>query len=639
VFHFSVCFISLTIRNRLTYLFVCLLLCITTSAQIRFFYNEEQYTVNAEAVRFYVDSSVDRTIGRFEHIRQHLQPLGNNTVNLSYQNEQLWLQIPLRSIDERNSLKNIMVRNPHVNYLQAWIFHGNRLIKAFNATGDHEPFETRTLRYADFVFPVPVENRDSLTFVFLIDKRNEQLNIPIHFVTENGFASYNRRKNLLAGLITGMGSFLFLFSFFLFYAMREKLYVYYALYILMVFFYIFSDYGYSFMYFFPKHPFPADFTRPLAISLASPLYMMFALTLLNVKQHLPGDDKWARRYLVLYIASLTISIFLMPETGLVRMVLVWLMQIYQNITAVFMLIIAIRAVRRKVPYAGFIIATSLVLLLSFFVFMQFVSGFIADTFLTRNMMNIGFTTEISILAFVLTLRFKQYKEQSEQLLRRANLQQEQIFKSISDYQEKEMQRYSSLLHDSVGARLSAIRFNLESLNLKTADVKLGKSIADIGELANDVRQYSHSLSPVLLQKKGLVGAVREIVDSVNDSKEIYIQFESIGSLQKVSFRYELMVYNILQELIQNILKHAQASEVIIQLILEKELIYLFVEDNGKGFNRLSIKEGLGFSQIQQLVTFVKGSLTIDAGEGNGCKVTLEFPVLPDEANQPHPFSR
>jgi signal transduction histidine kinase len=475
--------------------------------------------------------------------------------------------------------------------------------------------------------------------VFLIDKRNEQLNIPIHFVTENGFASYNRRKNLLAGLITGMGSFLFLFSFFLFYAMREKLYVYYALYILMVFFYIFSDYGYSFMYFFPKHPFPADFTRPLAISLASPLYMMFALTLLNVKQHLPGDDKWARRYLVLYIASLTISIFLMPETGLVRMVLVWLMQIYQNITAVFMLIIAIRAVRRKVPYAGFIIATSLVLLLSFFVFMQFVSGFIADTFLTRNMMNIGFTTEISILAFVLTLRFKQYKEQSEQLLRRANLQQEQIFKSISDYQEKEMQRYSSLLHDSVGARLSAIRFNLESLNLKTADVKLGKSIADIGELANDVRQYSHSLSPVLLQKKGLVGSVREIVDSVNDSKEIYIQFESIGSLQKVSFRYELMVYNILQELIQNILKHAQASEVIIQLILEKELIYLFVEDNGKGFNRLSIKEGLGFSQIQQLVTFVKGSLTIDAGEGNGCKVTLEFPVLPDEANQPHPFSR
>ncbi len=615
-----------------------MLLCFTTSAQIRFFYNEETYTPDAAAIRFYADSSVDRTIGRFEHIRQRMQPLGNNTVNLSYRNEQLWLQIPLSSVTAKDALKNIMVRNPHVNYLQAWIFKGDHLIKTFNATGDHQLFESRTLRYADFVFPVPTDNHDSLTFLFLIDKRNEQLNIPVHFVTDNGFASYNRRKNLLAGLITGMGLFLFLFSFFLFYTMREKLYVYYALYILMVFFYIFSDYGYSFMYFFPNHPFPADFTRPLAISLASPLYMMFALTLLNVKQHLPGDNKWARRYIVLYLLSLIISIFLMPETGLVRMVLVWLMQIYQNITAVFMLIIAIRAVRRRVPYAGFIIATSLVLLTSFFIFMQFVSGYIADSFLTRNMMNIGFTTEISILAFVLTLRFKQYKEQSEQLLRTANLQQEQIFQNISNYQEKEMQRYSSMLHDSVGARLSAIRLNLESLSNKIPEAQLSKSIADIGELANDVRQFSHNLSPVLLQKKGLVGAVKEITDGVNESKGIYIQFESIGSLQKVSFRYELMVYNILQELIQNILKHAQASEVIIQLILEKELIYLFVEDNGKGFNPLFIKEGLGFSQIQQLVTFVKGSLTIDVKEGSGCKVTLEFPVLPDEANQPHPFS-
>ncbi|MFY7839210.1 MAG: sensor histidine kinase, partial [Lacibacter sp.] len=149
-----------------------------------------------------------------------------------------------------------------------------------------------------------------------------------------------------------------------------------------------------------------------------------------------------------------------------------------------------------------------------------------------------------------------------------------------------------------------------------------------------VRQFSHTLSPVLLQKKGLVAAIKEITDGVNDSKALYIQFESIGSLQKVSFRYELMVYNILQELIQNILKHAQASEVIIQLILENELVYLFVEDNGKGFNHSSIKEGLGFSQIQQLVTFVKGSLTIDAKEGHGCKVTLEFPVLPDETNHP-----
>lgn len=566
-----------------------------------------------------------------------MQPLGDNNVNLSYKNELLWLRVPLTAIPITAGLTDIMIRNPHINYVQAWVLQGDRIIQSFPATGDHYPFNSRTLYHADFVFPVPLSNRSQLSFLFLIDKRNEQLNIPVHFLTENGFASYNRRKNLLAGLMTGMGLFLFLFSLFLYYTMRERLYVYYSLYILMVFFYIFSDYGYSFMYLFPSHPFPADFTRPMAISLASPLYMLFALNLLKIKQQLPRHYKWAIRYLQVYFIILIASLFLMPETGVVRMVLVWIMQIYQNMTAVFMLVIAIVGVRNRIPYAGYIVATSIVLLLSFFIFMQFLSGYLPDTFFTRNMMNIGFATEVSLLAFVLTLRFKQYKEQSEQFLRNTNVQQEQIFKSISDYQEKEMQRYSSMLHDTVGARLSAIRLNLESMKQADETVnRLQQSIIELGELATDVRQFSHTLSPVLLQKKGLVGAIEEIVEGINQSKRLYIQFESIGSLQKVSFRYELLLYNIIQELIQNSIKHAEATELIIQIILEKELIYLFVEDNGKGFHPLYIKEGLGFSQIKQLVTFVQGTLAIDSHVEKGCRITIEFPVLPDETNHPTP---
>ena len=602
-----------------------------------FFSNENKININGSLLRFYIDSSTNRTRQQYEQIKGQLQPIGENKINLSYKNEMLWLQIPLTALPDITDLENIMIRNPHINYLQAWVLRNDSIIQSFAATGDHLPFSSRTLYHADFVFPIPHSNRNELSFLFLIDKRNEQLNIPVHFVTENGFASYNRRKNLLAGLMTGMGLFLFLFSFFLFYSMRERLYVYYSLYILMVFFYIFSDYGYSFMYLFPNHPFPADFTRPMAISLASPLYMMFALSLLSVKQQLPAYYKWAVRYLILYMSSLVISLFLMPDTGIIRMILVWLMQIYQTLTAFFMLFIAIAAFRKKIPYAGYVVGTSIVLLLSFFIFMQFVSGFILDTFLTRNMMNIGFTLEISILAFVLTLRFRQYKEQSEQLLRTTNLQQEQIFKSISDYQEKEMQRYSSMLHDTVGARLSAIRLNLESIKKNNnAASGLEQSITDLGELATDVRQFSHTLSPVLLQKKGLVAAIEEIVAGINQSGQLYIQFESIGTLQKVSFRYELLLYNIMQELIQNIIKHAGATEVIIQVILEKELIYLFVEDNGHGFDPLFIKEGLGFSQIKQLVTFVQGTLAIDSLVEKGCRITIEFPVLPDEANHPTP---
>lgn len=396
------------------------------------------------------------------------------------------------------------------------------------------------------------------------------------------------------------------------------------------------------MYFFPNHPFPADFTRPMAISLATPVYMLFTLNLLNVRKLLPLHYKWSIRYLAVYFIMLATAIFLMPDTGPFRSILVWIMQIYQNLSAAWMIVIAVTGIRKKIPYSAYILSSAIILLLSFFFFMQYLSGYITDTIVTRNMMNIGFTSEICLLAFVLTLRFKNYKEQSEQLLRTTNLQQEQIFKTISDYQGKEMQRYSSMLHDSVGAQLSAIRLNLESVRHNQTNPliheKLEQSINNVSRLADDVRQFSHTLSPVLLQQKGLVEAVKEITAGVNKSSALYIQFESIGSLQQVSFRYELLIYNILQELIQNIIKHAGASEAIIQLMLEKELISVFVEDNGIGFDQTLKQDGLGFSQIKQLVTFVKGTLSIQSAINKGCTVSIEFPVLTDETNQPHPYS-
>lgn len=612
------------------------------NAQIAFFYNNNKAEVHLKAISYYTDSSQTRNWQRYQQINDQLIPLSHSKVNLSYENKMLWLLIPFSAIDSITSFRYLMVRNPHINYLGAWLLKGDSLAQEFPLSGDRFVFKQRAVIHADYIYHLPPKEQQQFSILLLIDKRNEQLNIPVHFFTEDGFLIYNRTKNLLTGLIMGIGLFLILFSFFLYVQMKERLYIYYAIYIALVFFYIFSDYGYSFMYFFPEHPFISDFTRPMAISFATPVYMLFALNLLNIRKLLPVYYKWSLRYLVVYFILLVTAIFLMSNTGPFRSILVWVMQIYQNLSAVWMIIIAVAGIRKKIPYSVYIIFSALTLLFSFFFFMQFLSGYIADTIITRNMMNFGFAAEICILAYVLTLRFKKYKEQSEQLLRTSNLQQEQIFKSISDYQQKEMQRYSSMLHDSVGAQLSAIRLNLETIqhkqNKEQNNDSLIRSIADVSRLANDVRQFSHSLSPVLLQKKGLVEAIKETIEGINKNEGLYIQFESIGSLQKTSFRYELLIYNILQELIQNILKHAQATEAIIQLILEKEMISVFVEDNGKGFEKNFTEDGLGFSQIKQLITFVNGSFIISSTANKGCTVSIEFPLIPhDEEYHPAPL--
>jgi len=182
--------------------------------------------------------------------------------------------------------------------------------------------------------------------------------------------------------------------------------------------YIISDYGLLFMYLFPNFYQIADFTRPLAISFAAPLYALFCIQLLAIKQHMPVAYKWAMRYLFLYLMILVCGMVLMKSYGPLRIVLLWQMQIFQNLNTLLALTLAIMGIRKKLPYSIYIVVSSSVLIVCFLLFMNLMSGYLTDTFFTRNLMNIGFTVEISILAFVLTLRFRAYKEKSEALLLR-----------------------------------------------------------------------------------------------------------------------------------------------------------------------------------------------------------------------------
>jgi signal transduction histidine kinase len=473
----------------------------------------------------------------------------------------------------------------------------------------------------------------------MADKRNELINIPIYLLSDDGLLHYIQTKNWIAGLFIGISFFLFLFNLFLYLNMRDRLYIYYGIYITLGFMYIFSDMGFTFMYFFPDNPLLSDYTRPISITLATPVYLLFTMELLETRKHFPVSYKWMLRLLLGYVFLLIASVPLAPNTGSIRVVLSGISYVVLNTLLIANLLIGWKSLRKKISYSIYIIIASVVLMILLILFSLFLSGGLPDTFFNRNMMRIAITSEIGILTLVLSHRFKKYKITSEALLRQVNEQQVQIFARVSDYQEKELQRLSSLLHDSVGARLSALRFNLEKADIGISENKqVGKAINEINELANEVRRFSHDLSPVLLQKNGLGYAIEQFLHPINETGKLSIQFETIGSQHRIPFRYELLVFNLIQELVQNIIKHANASEAIIQLVLEDGLVSIYVEDNGIGFNKEKIKEGLGFIQIKQLVTFVNGSIQMDAAAGKGSRISIEFTTIPDDSTYPDSHS-
>jgi signal transduction histidine kinase len=179
----------------------------------------------------------------------------------------------------------------------------------------------------------------------------------------------------------------------------------------------------------------------------------------------------------------------------------------------------------------------------------------------------------------------------------------------------------------LGGYLFSVRKKLEKAQqTEHPNELLEKAEREIIQLSKEVRSYSHEFSPLLFQRKGLLQSLEELVEKIHQDQHLEIQFEKLGSLQHVPYRYELLVYTMVQELLQNILKHAMAKKAILQIILEPDSISIYVEDDGIGFLKTEMEPGLGYTQIHQLITFLRGNIQMNTSPQKGVIVSIEIPI-------------
>jgi signal transduction histidine kinase len=230
--------------------------------------------------------------------------------------------------------------------------------------------------------------------------------------------------------------------------------------------------------------------------------------------------------------------------------------------------------------------------------------------------------EAILVALLLAWRYKLYKEDAEMLLKENIEQQEQIFIETAAWQEKEMQRISSLLHDTVGANLGFLRLEMDNMTLTTEGRnKIAEHITRIG---NEVRSMSHSFSPLILMEKGLFVAIADMVNLIKINSNIDLQFEWIGKQKQIGLQYEIIIYRITQEILQNLLKHANAKTAFLQIMLEQNLISIYAEDDGIGLKNNELKNGVGLKSIENLVKVLKGSFWVESKAQEGFSISIEF---------------
>lgn len=243
---------------------------------------------------------------------------------------------------------------------------------------------------------------------------------------------------------------------------------------------------------------------------------------------------------------------------------------------------------------------------------------------------------LSIALFVVITHNLRQKSKKEQILAQKNkelhlqkiqeienLTQLKILNAILEGQEKERERIARDLHDSLGGTLSALQLQFQNM---TSDED-HQNIEDLlGKACTEVREISHNMMPVSLKKLGLHHAIQDYVNHINASKQMVVDFYSFGEMKPFSPTTRLNIFRLIQEGVNNAVKHANAAAILIQLIYKKNQLSILIEDDGKGFDFSKTKNSFGLKNMQNRIAFLGSTLTIDSAIGRGTTLMFEVNV-------------
>jgi two-component system, NarL family, sensor kinase len=210
--------------------------------------------------------------------------------------------------------------------------------------------------------------------------------------------------------------------------------------------------------------------------------------------------------------------------------------------------------------------------------------------------------------------------------------QNEILKSELEMQEQTLANISMEIHDNVSQVLSVSKLNLgiieeaspESIN------KIRYSVDLMTNAMQDLSKLSRRLDADLIRQEGFYVAVEEYINRLRRSVQGVVVFNAHGQTESVPPEKELVLFRILQEAVNNILKHAEASLIVINLVISEKELALEITDNGRGFSieEFSLRglQGAGIKSMQKRTSMMNGLFTMDSASGRGSRIRIQVPI-------------
>lgn len=236
----------------------------------------------------------------------------------------------------------------------------------------------------------------------------------------------------------------------------------------------------------------------------------------------------------------------------------------------------------------------------------------------RNFLILAFLALGALVIYILQNN-KQLKTANENLIQKNKEIESALFKG----QHLERKRVASELHDTLATKVSALKWRMEAINetLEIDKEPFENVVKSLEELYTDIRFISHNLLPEELEKEGLNKTLSELMVKLNRLNKTNFKLVVDGLVTPLNQMVQYEFYNVILELCNNILKHAEASNAFISISEIDKRLYLTVTDDGKGINQKKKAKGIGLNNIKNRIDSISGEMNVESDE-NGTKVTV-----------------
>ncbi|MDX2048873.1 MAG: sensor histidine kinase [Chitinophagaceae bacterium] len=257
---------------------------------------------------------------------------------------------------------------------------------------------------------------------------------------------------------------------------------------------------------------------------------------------------------------------------------------------------------------------------------------------TLNYILFGSVGALLVIGFLAYRNFRHKQNLSQktaqlQTQRIKELEQEKqliAYNSLLKGQEEERSRMAKDLHDGLGSMLSGVKLSLGAMKgnliLSEENARLfSKTLDQLDNSIGEMRRVAHNMMPEALVRLGLQQAVQDYCDSLTESQQLKINCQFHGLEERLDAATEIVVYRIVQELLNNVVKHSGADEILVQVMRHDNNLNITIEDNGKGFDvkNLDYRKGAGLGNVRSRVDYLKGQLDIQSVPGKGTSVHID----------------